>query len=231
MAGAWLNGGNDCGRSSTLPWRRGQREPQSASSIAGSTPGWRPRPAAGAEALWGRRILVRMEALVVEVPVVVETDVRGAPMVDEVNGRRYCRVTWVRGAGPPYDRGVYLWLDGNYGVLYIGRASSDKTSHLYRRITGYKRATAKKTQRTSLDINAKILELVDRGGQIRLVCLVTPHATADEVARAELALISAARPPWNRQGNPTPRRVDDALPLPDLLGFGSALPQRARFPL
>jgi hypothetical protein len=83
---------------------------------------------------------------------------------------------------------------------------------------------------TSLDINAKILELVEAGGKIGLLCLVTPHATPRDVGRAERALISAAHPPWNRQGNPRPRPIEDAIQLRDLLGFAGGMPQRVSLP-
>jgi hypothetical protein len=83
----------------------------------------------------------------------------------------------------------------DYRVLYVGKATSDRTSHLYRRITAYKRATPGKTQWTSLRLNSDILEYIRGGGQIRLLCLVMPEADPGDVTHAEEAFISRARPP------------------------------------
>lgn len=158
-----------------------------------------------------------MDASVVAVEIGVEMNHDGTPLIDEVNGLGYCRLSWLRGGGPPFSRGVYLWTSNDFKVLYVGKATSNQTSHLYRRITAYKRATPGKTQWTSLRLNSDILGYVQSGGRIRLICLATPDAHPDEVSRVETTFINRARPPWNRSGNPNPRTVADAMPLADLL--------------
>src|SRR5680860_409190 len=136
-----------------------------------------------------RNETVMAEADVIEVEVRLEGAGDGEPIIDELNGRLYCRLSWARGAGPPACRGIYVWTSDDYAVLYIGKATSDRTSHLYRRITAYKRASPGKTQWTSLRLNSEILRFVQSGGRVRLVCLAMPNATADDVTRAEIRLI------------------------------------------
>ena len=158
-----------------------------------------------------------MDAQVVEVDIRVEGHDDGPPVIDHLNGARYCRLSWPSGAGPPSRRGVYMWLSNDFRVLYVGKATSNSKSHLYRRITAYKRATPGKTQWTSLRINTDILEFTEQGGRIRLLCLVMSDADPDDVTSAEEALINRARPPWNRQGNLHPRAVEDAMKLEEIL--------------
>ncbi len=115
--------------------------------------------------------------------------------------------------------GIYMWLSYDQRILYVGKATSNSTSHLYRRITAYKRATPGKTQLTSLRLNAEVLNFVLGGGRIRLLCLAMPDAGPADISTAEGALIRRARPPWNRQGNPNPRSIEKAIPLAELLGM------------
>lgn len=136
-----------------------------------------------------------MDAHVVEIHITVEAHDGGSPVTDHLNDVSYCRLSWPRGGGPPFARGIYLWMTEDYRVLYVGKATSDRTSHLYRRITAYKRATPGKTQWTSLRLNSDILEYIRGGGQIRLLCLVMPEADPGDVTHAEEAFISRARPP------------------------------------
>lgn len=167
-----------------------------------------------------------MSYAVVEIEVSIEQDHEGHPIVDKLNCQDSCRIAWQRGAGPPARRGIYIWAADDYRVFYVGKATSDRTSHLYRRITAYKRATPGKTQWTSLRINTDILEYVRGGGHIRLVCLPMPQIDPDAVSRIEASFINKARPPWNRQGNPNPRSMEEALPLGVLLRkIGVELPQ------
>jgi hypothetical protein len=160
-----------------------------------------------------------MDAQVVEIDIAVETHDDGSLVADHLNDVMYCRLSWPRGGGPPFTRGIYVWMTDDCRVLYVGKATSDRTSHLYRRITAYKRATPGKTQWTSLRLNSDILEYVRDGGRIRLLCLVMPAADPDDVTHAEEAFISRARPPWNRQSNPHPKPVEDAMPVAQLLGL------------
>lgn len=115
-------------------------------------------------------------------------------------------------------------MTDDYRVLYVGKATSDRTSHLYRRITAYKRVTPGKTQWTSLRLNSNILEYVRDGGRIRLLCLVMPEADPHDVTRAEESFISRARPPWNRQSNPNPWTIANAMPVAELLGLERSEP-------
>ena len=174
-----------------------------------------------------------MNAEVVEVEVSVEMTGDGLPVVDHLRDTDFCRLSWTRGAGPPMARGIYFWLSEDYRVLYVGKATSNETSHLYRRITAYKRASPGKTQRTSLRLNSDILGYVQRGGRVRLLCLVMPKAEPDDVTRIEETFIGRARPPWNIQHNPRPRTVRNAMPLGALLGLPDAnpLPSSVSLPL
>lgn len=165
-----------------------------------------------------------MDAQVVEIEISVEIEDDGSPVINHFNGASYCRLSWARGAGPPSTRGVYFWMSGDYRILYVGKATSNETSHLYRRITAYKRASPGKTQWTSLRVNSDILGYVQHGGRIRLLCLVMPKTDPDDVTRAEETFIGRARPPWNRQHNPRPRTVNDAMPLTELLGLPDKKP-------
>ena len=153
----------------------------------------------------------------VEIELSVERDKHGRPVVDLLRDQEFCRIAWQRGAGPPARRGIYFWLDEDCRVFYVGKAASNHTSHLYRRITAYKRATPGKTQWTSLRVNTDILGYVRSGSNIRLVCLPMPETEPGGVSRIEESLIAEARPPWNRQGNPNPRTMEEALPLAALL--------------
>ena len=168
--------------------------------------------------------MVAMDADVAEVEIAVELNDDRSPVVDQINGRQYCRLSWQRGNGPPFSSGVYLWLSHDDRVLYVGKATSNRTSHLYRRITAYKRATPGKTQLTSLRLNSEILDFVQQGGGIRLLCLVMPDLDPADISKAEESLIRRSRPPWNRQGNPDPRSVEDAMPVAELLGIDPKLP-------
>lgn len=165
-----------------------------------------------------------MDAKVVEVEISIEVELDGTPVIDHLNSSAYCRLSWARDGGPPFVRGIYLWMSDDYKVLYVGKATSNQTSHLYRRITAYKRATPGKTQWTSLRLNSDILGYVQRGGRVRLLCLVMPDADPEVVTRVEETLIDRARPPWNRQRNPHPRSVNVAMPLAELLGLPPSEP-------
>ncbi|MDF1597478.1 MAG: hypothetical protein P1T08_15475 [Acidimicrobiia bacterium] len=156
-----------------------------------------------------------MEAEVVEVGISIEVEHDGTPVINHLNSSDYCRLSWARGGGPPFTRGIYLWTSDDHKVLYVGKATSNQTSHLYRRITAYKRATPGKTQWTSLRINSDILGYVQGGGRVRLICLSMPDADPEDVTHE--TLIDQARPPWNRRRNPHPRSVYAAMSLADLL--------------
>ena len=101
---------------------------------------------------------------VVEIEVSIERDQEGLLVVDKLNSRDFCRIAWQGGAGPPARRGIYIWAADDYRIFYVGKATSDRTSHLYRRITAYKRATPGKTLWTFLRINTDILGCVRGGG-------------------------------------------------------------------
>ncbi|MEX1004142.1 MAG: hypothetical protein WD156_02080 [Acidimicrobiia bacterium] len=165
-----------------------------------------------------------MKARLVEVQISIELEPDQTPVVDHLNDAAYCRLSWARGGGPPFARGLYLWLSDDCSVLYVGKATSNQTSHLYRRITAYKRATPGKTQWTSLRLNSDILGYVQGGGRVRLLCLAMPDAAPEDVTRAEETLINRARPPWNRQRNPNPRSVEAAMSLALLLGLPPSEP-------
>jgi len=165
-----------------------------------------------------------MDAGLVEIEISIERDHGGRPVIDGFNDTEYCRLSWPRGGGPPFSRGIYLWMSDDFKVLYVGKATSNQTSHLYRRIAAYKRATPGKTQRTSLRLNSDILGYVQGGGRVRLLCLVMPDAAPEDVTRAEETLIDRGRPPWNRQRNPDPRSVEVAMSLALLLGLPPSEP-------
>jgi hypothetical protein len=152
----------------------------------------------------------------VEVQIAVARGSDGEVVVDLLGGLEYCRISWPPRCGPPRCRGIYIWTTSDLRVLYVGKATSNDTSHLYRRITGYKKASPGKTQQTSLRLDRHILEHTRGGGQIRLFYLPMRAATPDEVTRTEEELIRVARPPWNRGGNLRPREERDALALSQL---------------
>ena len=161
----------------------------------------------------------RMDATVREVEVLHDLNEDASPVAYTIGEQEYCRFSWKRGAGPPFASGIYLWLSRDERVLYVGKATSNRTSNLYRRFSAYKRATPGKTQFTSLRLNAEILDFVRRGEGVRLVCLAMPDAGPTEITKVEEALVRRGRPPWNRQGNPFPRSVEEAMPARDLLGI------------
>lgn len=92
-----------------------------------------------------------MEAELREVRIHVDTHQDGSPLAYPIAGQEYCQFSWTRGAGPPFSSGIDLWLGDNDIVLYIGKATSNRTSHLYRRITAYKRVTPGKSSRRPSD--------------------------------------------------------------------------------
>ena len=153
------------------------------------------------------------------VPIAVERDTHGRVVEEKVAGRSQGRLAWPRGHGPPYDRGLYLWTSASTGrgVLYVGKATSRTTSHLYRRLTSYKHPGGSSTQETSIRINGEALCFARGGGEIAILCLVASRATPAQLAAAEFRLITRGRPPWNRLNNPRPRSVDNALPVLRLL--------------
>ena len=154
-----------------------------------------------------------------EVVVRLDIDDDGSPAAYTINGEAHCHFAWARGTGPPYSRGIYLWLTDDARILYVGKATSNRTSHLYRRITAYKRVTPGMTQHTSIRLNGEILSFARAGGTVRLVCLAMRDAEPRRVSEIEEMFIERARPPWNRLGNQNPRSIDDAMPMTDLLGL------------